>query len=177
MTFVIMCELIMSSPKLFRMMENVFIIVEGLTDVRYLSQLLGSYLGASYKVLFYKTDGYNAMLTSIRPIIDQVPLGSKVVFVFDADTRNLEKAEERLEFFKEQIGNIRKTCKASAFYFMPEIEDFIMGDDESYIGRKRVDPDEVIDYIDRHRGDLLKKTPLKEIIAFIEDKDQKKNPV
>ena len=171
-----MCEHIMSSPKLFRRMENVFIIVEGLTDVRYLSQLLGSYLGASYKVLFYKTDGYSSMLTSIRPIIDQVPLGSKVVFVFDADTRNQEKAEERLDFFKEQIGNIRKTCKASAFYFMPEIEDFIMGDDESYMGRKKVNQEEMIAYIESHRDELLKKSPVKDIIAFVEGKDQKQNP-
>lgn len=158
------------------MEKNVYLIVEGLSDVKYLSQLLGPYLGESYKLWLYNTGGYNAMLTSIRPVIDQVPIGSKVLFVFDADTLKHEKAEERLSFFKEQIGYIRKQCKIGAFYFMPEIEEFLMQGDAGFMSRKQTPPELIIEYIDKHREDLLKKRPLSDMIAFIEDKDQNQNP-
>ena len=157
-------------------MEKVYIIVEGITDVNYLNMLIGPYLEKKYQLLFYDSGGYNSMLTSIRPIIDHVPIGSKVIFVFDADTMIQQRAEEKLDFFKEQIGNVRKACKTKALYFMPEIEEVIMGDDVSYMSRRKNDPREVIAYIEAHRNELLKKKPVKDIIAFIEDKEQNQNP-
>lgn len=158
-------------------MENIYVIVEGLTDVKYISQLLGPYLEGRYKLLLYQTGGFNRMLSSIRPILDQVPIGSKVLFLFDADTRNQERVEERLDFMQEQMGYVRKECKIAAFCFIPDIEESLLGDEESYMSRRKVDPIEVIDYIDKHRDALLKRTPVKDIIAFIEDKNQKQNSV
>ena len=152
------------------MMErNIYLIVEGMTDVRYLSQLLGPLLKESYKLLFYNAGGYNSMLTSVRPIIDQVPVGSKVLFLFDADTTNQESAEERLTFFKEQIGPVRKFCKIGVFYFLPEIEDVIMGNHVSYVSRKNVEIKEIIDYIDHNRSKILSRKPLNDIVDFIKE--------
>lgn len=151
------------------MESSIYLIVEGLTDVRYLGQLLGPLLKESYKLLFYNAGGYNAMLTSVRPIIDQVPVGSKVLFLFDADTMNQESAEERLTFFKEQIGPVRKACKIGVYYFLPEIEDVIMGNNVSYVSQKNMEVKEIVDYIDQNRSKILSRKPLSDIIDFIKD--------
>ena len=154
------------------MTENrVYIIVEGITDVRYLSMLLKPHFGEKYKFLFYPTNGFNYMLSSIRPVIDQAIPGSKIMFVFDADTINQQKAKERLDFVKDQIGYVRNGCKVSAFYFLPEIEEVLMSEDAGYVSRKRTPPEVIIEYIENHRGNLLQKPPLSDMIAFIEDKD------
>ena len=159
------------------MSDRVYIIVEGLRDVKYLNILLGPYLGDRYQLLFYPTQGFNFMLSSIRPVIDQAMPGSKILFVFDADTIYLQKAKERLDFVKDQIGYVRNGCKVGAFYFLPEIEEFLMGEDAGFRSRKRTPPEIIIEYIETHRENLLKKPPLSDMIAFIEDDAQNQNPV
>ena len=151
------------------MVNNIYVIVEGLSDVRYLNQLLGPKFNTAYNLRFYNAGGYHAMLTSGMPIIDQVPAGSKILFLFDADTMSQERADERLSFFKEQIGYVRKLCKIGVFYFLPEIEDVIMGEYESYISRRKTDGKDIIDYIDSYREEILRKKPLSDIVAFLKD--------
>lgn len=158
------------------MEKKVYLIVEGLTDVKYLSQLLGPYLGSDHTLLLYPTNGFNYMLSSIRPVIDQAVPGSKILFVFDADTMNQQKAEERLDFVNEQIGYVRNGCKVKAFYFLPEIEEVILGEDIRSVSRSKNDIKEVLDYINTHRTRILQRKPLSDMIAFIEDKDEKQNP-
>lgn len=112
-------------------MKQIFIIVEGPSDVVILKEIL--YLTVSvkeYNFHFFEAGGYYNAITSVRPILDLVSLDSKVLLVFDADTSDPTRKQERIDFVKDHLGYVSRSEHFNIFVFTPNVDVEILGHSE-----------------------------------------------
>lgn len=152
-------------------MEHVFIIVEGASDVIILQQILLLLLPAdTYQLHFYPAGGYYNALSSVRPILDLVPDGSKVLMVFDSDTSNPDKVQERIDYVKEYIGSDSYSSHFDVYTFVPTIDAVIPeGVELSMIKRTQREDynSRIIDAVTRHIEEIRKIETISRIVEFI----------
>ena len=104
------------------MKEN-FIIVEGPSDVVIINEILKLTLPEDkYKFHFVEAGGYYNAITSVRPILDLVSLDSKVLLVFDADTTDPKRIQERIDFVKDHLSYVSRPKNFKFFVFTPNID-------------------------------------------------------
>ena len=157
------------------MIQHVYIIVEGPSDELILSSILEGVLGDRVKIHFYVAHGVPGIISSTRPILDLVDKDVKVVVVYDADTGDKLRAEERNDFIKSQILNGQIDERVCFVYFVPTIDSchpYLL----EYSRTKRNARDEynaeVKQYISTHKEDFLKIEQIQEIIEFVGEEKQ-----
>ena len=85
--------------------QYVYIIVEGLSDKIILSNILNGVFTETIKICYYVAYGVSGIISSTRPLLDILDEDVKVIVVYDADTTDELRAEERNDFLKLQILN------------------------------------------------------------------------
>lgn len=75
--------------------QHVYIIVEGPSDQLILSSIFDGVFDEHVKIHFYVAHGVSGIVSSTRPIMDLVDTDVKIVVVYDADTSDELRAEER----------------------------------------------------------------------------------
>lgn len=152
------------------MIQHVYIIVEGPSDVLILSNILDGVFDGNVKLHFYVAHGVPGIISSTRPILDLVAKDVKVLVVYDADTGDPLRAEERNDFIRSQILNGEENDRVSFVYFVPTIDcchDFLRAC--SWFKRKERERynAEVSDYIASHKDEFLKIEQIRKIIDFV----------
>ena len=152
------------------MKEN-FIIVEGPSDVVILKEILKLTLSEEiYKFHFVEAGVYYNAITSVRPILDLVSLDSKVLLVFDADTTDPRRVQERRDFVKDHLSYVSHPTNFKFFVFTPNIDVEIRPISElSILKRKnRSEYNEKVHRTIRENIDSIVTIPvIKSIIDFI----------
>lgn len=153
-------------------MKHIFIIVEGPSDEVILGEILNILLPADqFKLHFYPAGGYYNALTSVRPILDLVPDESKVLLVFDADTTNPNKVQERLDFVKDHVGYQSYNKNFDVFTFVPTI-DVVIPQGVEYSKLKRISRSEyntnIKGAIRKYIDDIRNNPTINDIINFVE---------
>lgn len=104
------------------MREN-FIIVEGPSDVVILKEILKLTLSEEiYKFHFVEAGGYYNAITSVRPILDLVSLDTKVLLVFDSDTTDPRRIQERRDFVEDYLSYVSRPTNFDFFVFTPNLD-------------------------------------------------------
>ena len=157
------------------MMQHVYIIVEGPSDELILSNILDGVLGDMVKVHFYIAHGVPGIISSTRPILDLVASDVKVIVVYDADTGDKLRAEERNDFIKSQILNGEVDERVRFIYFVPTIDcchRYLLECSKT----KRKARDEynatVSKYISEHKDEFLGIEQIQKIIEFVGEEKQ-----
>lgn len=152
----------------------IYVLVEGESDVTILSPILRSQFPETVKWRFYPAGGFYAMLSSIGPVLDVAGRGDKILFVFDADTNDPIRAEEKKEFVKEHIGSGRLLKKMGVFCFIPTIDAIIpCGWEVARI--KRHDRlkynQQITGLISDHLQEIVTKSPIADMVEFLKKKE------
>ena len=150
--------------------QHVYIIVEGPSDQLILSIIFDGVFDEHVKIHYYVAHGVSGIVSSTRPIMDLVDTDVKIVVVYDADTSDELRAEERNDFIKSQILNGQNDERLLFVYFVPRI-------DQSHVflsecaRNKRKARDEynakVSEFIKHHKNDFLKIEQIKQIVEFV----------
>ena len=152
------------------MIQHVYIIVEGPSDVLILSNILNGVFDESVKLHFYVAHGVPGIISSTRPILDLVDKDVKVLVVYDADTGDPLRAEERNDFIKSQIMNGEGDDRVSFVYFVPTIDychEFLRKCSWSKRNEREKYNAEVTHYIVSHKDEFLKIEQIQRIIDFV----------
>lgn len=140
-------------------MNHVFFIVDGNRDIQILSYIIESIFPKDNKRFhYYIAYGFSGIISSIRPILDLVSDDSKVIVVFDADTINPSKVQEKIDFVNIQIENGVVDNRLLIIPFVPTIE-----------GELQLDKSfpSIRSYLDKNKKFILENVTIKRIINFI----------
>ena len=154
------------------MIKHVYIIVEGPSDVLILSSILGGLFEGKINLHFYIAHGVPGIISSTRPILDLVDKDVKVIVVYDADTGDNLRAEERNDFIMSQILTGSEDKRVKFVYFVPTIDSchpFLI--ECARFKRKRRDEynHDVAEYITLHREEFLQIEQIQKIIEFVKE--------
>ena len=152
------------------MIRHVYIIVEGPSDVLILSNILNGLFDGEIKLHFYIAHGVPGIISSTRPILDLVDKDVKVIVVYDADTSDELRAEERNDFIKSQILNGEEDKRVKFVYFIPTIDcihPFLIECARFKRKRREEYNHNVAEYITSHREEFLKIEQIQKMIEFV----------
>ena len=151
-------------------MQHVYIIVEGPSDELILSNILDGIFDKEIKIHFYVAHGVPGIVSSTKPILDLLSDDAKVIVVYDAETGDRIRAEERNDVIKSQVLNGGADKRVRFIYFIPTIDCSHPYLTESAMIKRKVREEynaRVSTYIKNNKEEFLKIEQIKEIIAFV----------
>lgn len=150
--------------------KHVYIIVEGPSDQLILGSILQGMFDERVRICFYVAFGVPGIISSTKPILDLVDENTKVIVVYDSDTGDELRAEERNDFVKSQILGGKKDERVTFVYFVPNIDQchpFLA----EYAQYKKKSRDKynvaVQNFIQNNKGDFIKIKQIQRIIEFV----------
>ena len=152
------------------MIQHVYILVEGQSDQFILSSVLEGVLNENIRIHFYVAHGVSGIISSTRPILDLVDKDVKVIVVYDADTSDELRAEERNDFIKSQILNDINDNRVSFVYFIPNIDcshPYLAACARTKRKARDLYNAAVSSYIASHKDEFFKIEQIKKIIEII----------